>query len=226
MRVKTAEKRQAILEVARAVFRERGYAAASMAEMSARLGGSKGTLYSYFSSKDELFTAVMLERAATLANPVFDLLDRESDAKRALRLFVHRMMQLLVSQEAVDFRRIIISEGFRTELGKLFYEHGPGKKWQRFEDFFAAKAREGVFRNADAEAASMTLQALCCGGPIQRQLEGAIDHVSAEQIEQMTDEVVDVFCRAYAAEPAHGSITRSAGRAVRRRAASSRRKSG
>src|SRR6185436_3060840 len=101
MRVKTAEKLQAILEVAREVFRQKGYAAASMAEMSARLGGSKGTLYSYFSSKEDLFTAVMLERAATLAAPVFGILEREADAKGALREFLRRMIELHASQEVV-----------------------------------------------------------------------------------------------------------------------------
>src|SRR5262245_47229580 len=134
MRVKTEEKRQAILEVAREVFRERGYVAASMAEMSARLGGSKGTLYSYFSSKEDLFMAVMLERVARLGAPVFEVLLREGDVKRALRQFIRRVIELHASQEVLDFKRIIISEGFRSELGKLFYEHGPRNQWQRFAD--------------------------------------------------------------------------------------------
>ncbi len=223
MRVKTEEKRQAILEVARAVFREKGFMGASMAEMSARLGGSKGTLYSYFSSKEELFTAVMLERAATLAVPVFEVLEREGDAKRAVREFMRRVIELHASQEVVDFRRIIIAEGFRTELGRLFYEHGPRNQWRRFTNFFAAKVAEGVFRNADAQQATAHLEALCTSGLIERLLEGAIDHVSPEQIEQMTDGALDVFFRAYGAESA--TAVRTARPATARRARGSRRKS-
>ena len=59
MRVKTADRRQAILEVAHDVFQEMGFERASMAVISRRLGGSKGTLYGYFRSKEELFETAM-----------------------------------------------------------------------------------------------------------------------------------------------------------------------
>ena len=58
------QRREAILEVAREVFTEEGYAAASMSTIAARLGGSKGTLYNYFKSKEELFGAYVREGAA------------------------------------------------------------------------------------------------------------------------------------------------------------------
>ena len=50
-------RRQAILEVAREVFLQEGYAAASMSVIAARVGGSKAPLYSYFPSKEQLFGA-------------------------------------------------------------------------------------------------------------------------------------------------------------------------
>ena len=59
VRVKTADRRQAILEVAHDVFQEMGFERASMAVISRRLGGSKGTLYGYFRSKEELFETAM-----------------------------------------------------------------------------------------------------------------------------------------------------------------------
>ena len=59
MRKKTEMKRKAILKVAHEVFCERGYEKTSMNEIAARLGGSKTTLYGYFSSKKLLFQEVM-----------------------------------------------------------------------------------------------------------------------------------------------------------------------
>jgi len=202
VRVKTAQKRQAILAVALQVFREKGFSAASMAEISARLGGSKGTLYSYFKSKEELFDAVMLERAATIAAPLFAVLQQESDAKKALRTFVHGVVRLIVSAEILDFRRIIIAEGFRSDLGKRFYEKGTQPVWQKFAAFFASNVREGLFRQADPWQAAMHMEALCSAGIVQRQLEGAVDRVSDEAIGAAADAALDVFLRAYAAEPA------------------------
>ena len=46
------QRREAILQVAREVFFEYGYSAASMSTIAARLGGSKGTLYNYFKNKE------------------------------------------------------------------------------------------------------------------------------------------------------------------------------
>jgi AcrR family transcriptional regulator len=57
---------QEIVAAAMDVFAERGFAAARLEEVASRAGVSKGTLYLYFPSKDELFKAVI--RAAILPN--------------------------------------------------------------------------------------------------------------------------------------------------------------
>src|SRR5271163_2815121 len=58
---KRDRRRELIMSVAREVFFEHGYAAASMSSIAARLGGSKGTLYNYFKNKEELFAAQVRE---------------------------------------------------------------------------------------------------------------------------------------------------------------------
>jgi len=66
-------KRPLILESATALLAERGFAAVTVAEIADRAGIGKGTVYEYFSSKDELLFAVFewlndenLERAREL----------------------------------------------------------------------------------------------------------------------------------------------------------------
>lgn len=53
------ERREMILEIAKREFLDHGYSGASMSAISAELGGSKGTLWSYFPSKEDLFAAVL-----------------------------------------------------------------------------------------------------------------------------------------------------------------------
>src|SRR5471030_1490574 len=65
-------RRRAILDVASEVFLAQGFAATSMSEIAVRLGGSKGTLYNYFRSKEELFAAIMVDTCQGPANAVFD----------------------------------------------------------------------------------------------------------------------------------------------------------
>ena len=52
---------QELTDAALALFVEKGYAATRLDEIAARAGVSKGTLYLYFSSKEELFKAVVRE---------------------------------------------------------------------------------------------------------------------------------------------------------------------
>jgi AcrR family transcriptional regulator len=55
---------QELLEAALALFVERGFAATRLDEVATRAGVSKGTLYLYFSSKEELFKAVVRQTLA------------------------------------------------------------------------------------------------------------------------------------------------------------------
>ncbi len=62
--------RRDLLEAARAVFTERGFADASMEEIGERAGVSRGPLYHYFDDKRDLFRAVYLEIEQELAEKV------------------------------------------------------------------------------------------------------------------------------------------------------------
>ncbi|MFJ6752732.1 MULTISPECIES: ScbR family autoregulator-binding transcription factor [unclassified Streptomyces] len=57
--------RRAILQAAGAVFDERGYDAATIAEILARAGVTKGALYFHFTSKEELARGVLGEALTT-----------------------------------------------------------------------------------------------------------------------------------------------------------------
>src|SRR4051812_22630064 len=71
-------RREAILDVAQEVFLEEGFAAASMSTIAARLGGSKGTLYNYFKSKDDLFNAYVERRCLWQQDEIFECLPGEA----------------------------------------------------------------------------------------------------------------------------------------------------
>lgn len=197
MRVKSETKRKAILEAAKGVFLERGYVAASMAEVSARLGGSKQTLYSYFASKEDLFVAVMLEKGANQVEPLFDVFHTTDDLAKAVRAFALAFVGFVATDEIVAFRRIIYAEGGKSELGKLFYENGPKRTWTRMAQVFAQAMADGRMRRVDPMTAVNQLQALCEAGPIQRLLEGSMSSISEEEKAAAAREAADTFIRAF-----------------------------
>ena len=59
--------------MSREVFFEQGYTAASMSTIAARLGGSKGTLYNYFKSKEELFEAQVRDMCGHAADRILEV---------------------------------------------------------------------------------------------------------------------------------------------------------
>ena len=87
MRVKSEERRRAIIEVARQVFTELGFETTSMSQIAARVGGSKATLYNYFSSKDELFAAVIEEFGRQKIADAFTSLKPEAPLEQELCRF-------------------------------------------------------------------------------------------------------------------------------------------
>ena len=191
MRLKTEEKRREIIEVASEVFRAKGFAAASMAEISGRLGGSKGTLYSYFTSKEELFSAVMLAMGRKLAGPVFSELEHVRDVRSAIPRFAQRLVRVLASPEALAFMRMIAAEGARSGIGRLCFESGRGLYKRKFEDFFRRQVAAGSFREADPVQAAMHIEGLCAGGPVRDLLEGVVDSVSGEELVAAADPAID-----------------------------------
>ncbi|TCS17478.1 TetR/AcrR family transcriptional regulator [Caulobacter sp. BK020] len=200
MRVKTEEKRLAILEAAKGVFLERGYMAASMSEVAARVGGSKQTLYSYFASKDELFVAMMLEKGATMIDPLFDRFHDNRDLPAGLNEFAIQFLRFVNDPEIIAFRRIIYAEGAKSNLGKLFFENGPKRGWTRMAADFSRAMDEGRMRRADPWRAVGHFFALCEAGPVQRLIEGAADSIDEAELVASAEAAADVFCRAYALE--------------------------
>ncbi len=144
MRVKTDAKRQAILDAAGAVFRERGFGGASMSQVAERIGGSKATLYRYFSSKEDLFLATMLDAAIETAREAFDGLDPAKDPRRSLERFGAAHLAVVLSPANLAVRRILIAEGQRSGAGQRLYERGPKVTWSRLARYLEALMAHGV----------------------------------------------------------------------------------
>ncbi len=84
-------RRAALLEAAKAVFVEQGYAGATLDDVIAQAGGSRATLYKQFGGKEGLFAAVIAEICAEIVAPLDDDVgDRQTEGCAAcLRSIVH-----------------------------------------------------------------------------------------------------------------------------------------
>ena len=197
MRSKTEDRKQAIIDVAIEVFREVGFERASMATISRRLGGSKGTLYGYFQSKEELFETAMKAASEGRGDAIMDLLDPAADDLRAvLERFAAAYLDFILADDVLAITRTAIAEGASSPLGAHLFQQGPGRAVERLTNYLAGQMERGRLRPVSPLAAALQLKGLIEAGFLEEALYGA---GPLQDRPVAVASAVDMFLRAYAA---------------------------
>ncbi len=198
MKKKTEEKRQAIIEVATQTFGELGFDGTSMSEIRERLGGSKATLYNYFSSKEELFFEVIFTTAEGEFEAVLAALKHdENDISASLTSFGEKFLSFIYSPQIQAHRRLAIAQSGRTELGKQLYERGILRNYEIISDFLKKAMDTGNLKQADKTIATHHLCALLESEFFNKILLQVQGELSEEEIKAATKRAIDVFMAAY-----------------------------
>jgi AcrR family transcriptional regulator len=200
MRTKTETRRDAILSQALQVFREVGFDAASMSQIAGRVGGSKATLYNYFSSKEELLLDAMLHSADQHAQNVMELLEAAEDLPTQLQGFVQSLLTLINSPETTEVLRVAISVGGTTDVGRKFYELGTHEVWTQIAKVLRAETGQGTLKEVDADIMAMHLRCLCEADLI-RNLLGAGAPADEAETRRKAQCIVDIFMKTYGVAP-------------------------
>ena len=197
MRLKTEARRQAILQIATELFREVGYERATMAEISARLGGSKATLYSYFSSKEELFADAMMEAMEEQGLNVMRLLATdEGDLRAILQQFGDAYLEFVTASSAMEIMRIAVAEGAHSQLGAKLYRLGPKRGWLEISAGVRQLQDRGLLKPGDPGYLAAHLKGMLETGIVEPILYGARAEFSKKEA---VAKAVDAFLRAYGA---------------------------
>ncbi|WP_037568735.1 TetR/AcrR family transcriptional regulator [Phaeacidiphilus oryzae] len=132
---RTAETRRVLLDAAREVFCEQGFAEASVAEVVRRAGSSVGSLYHHFGGKAELFLALWEDHQQALEHAASAAVAKARTAGEAdpLALFI------------LGARAFLEGSWQRRDLARLFMD-GDGPPG--FELVRRTRGREWVRQNA------------------------------------------------------------------------------
>ncbi|MDI7776089.1 TetR/AcrR family transcriptional regulator [Asticcacaulis sp. EMRT-3] len=198
------QRRERIIQVARSVFFEVGYAGASMSMISSRLGGSKATLYAYFNSKEELFSAIIREGCQDMA-AIFQAHIGTNDLRQSLTTMGQEMMSLILSDWGNRTMQLIIEESPRNpDLPKLFHDaiETSGKKTLR--QLLQTAHDRGQIEAPDVDEAAGILKSLLFGDIHFKRLLNLCPAPEAQTLHHHIDRAIDVFMTYYgrAAEPA------------------------
>ncbi|PWC23068.1 TetR family transcriptional regulator [Brenneria roseae subsp. roseae] len=148
MRTLTEERRLAIIDAASQLFQEMGYERASMNEVAKRVGGSKATLYNYFTSKEELFeTVVRTHSTRFLTEAASQLTGNNSEAlnlEQKLAQFGEGMLQVLGGDnQAMQIYRVVVGEAGHSNIGNLFLESGIQESMEKLAQVMADAMQKG-----------------------------------------------------------------------------------
>lgn len=202
MRVKTDAQRDAILAAASEVFKEWGYKGAAMAQVAARLGGSKATLYRYFTSKEELFAAAMVNMVEQSAFDAFFLLEAPPGQALAevLERFGVAYLRFNLGDPMLEITRLAISEGRDTSLGARLYSLGVQEGWKRVAEFFASRLDPEALPIGGSAAVASQYRALLIGDALERRLRSVVSSIDDAELQLIARQAAGLVVRAYAAK--------------------------
>ncbi|HSS05991.1 MAG TPA: TetR/AcrR family transcriptional regulator [Rhodanobacteraceae bacterium] len=203
-RPKDLEKRAAILAAAKRLFPLSGFEGTSMDAIAAEAGVSKLTVYSHFTDKETLFVAAIRARCTDqVPDALFDV-DTSGPVRGQLEAIARAFLALITSPEAISLHRLLTSSGSGSpKLGQLFWEAGPLRMRQSFEQFLTQEVEAGKLDIPDITRAASQFFALLKGELHARLLCGCTQSITLDDIDEHVAATVDMFLRAWAPRAAN-----------------------
>lgn len=161
---KKEARRNQILEAATNVFTRLGFNKARMDDIVEESGLSKGTLYWYFKSKDDIITAILDRMLKREARQLRSMLDDERPVRDKLSNFIDLTI--------ADLERLrplmpILIEFWGLQLRHKTIRQGIGKYYQQFFDTLTPFIQQGIdrgeFRPVNAKSVTVALGAIVEG---------------------------------------------------------------
>lgn len=199
---RSARKHRQIVEAATIAFLQNGYDGTSMDEIAALAGVSKQTVYKHFADKERLFSEIVTATVDEIADPNFDEvlnLRDTGDVERDLRDFARRQLRAVMEPRLLQLRRLVIGEAGRfPQLGRLFYERGPGRTIDALAAMFERLASRRALELNDTRLAAAHFNWLVMSIPLnQAMLLGDDEPATPAELENYADAGVSAFLAAY-----------------------------
>jgi AcrR family transcriptional regulator len=158
VRMKSEERRAAIVRSAIHLFAEKGFRGTTTRELAAAAGITEPVLYQHFRAKSDLYSAIIEAKAGEVSGDAagLDGLARAGDD----RAFFGAMGELILRRYQDDpelSRLLFFSSLERHELAELFFERLYSSFYGRVSGYIRRRIRQGAFRKVNPEVATRGL---------------------------------------------------------------------
>jgi uroporphyrinogen III methyltransferase/synthase len=184
--IKRERKREKIIEAAAELFSNKHYHEVMMDDVARLISVAKGTVYNYFTSKEELYFTIMRTRMESLLSLLKTKIESEKSSIDALRAFVvhlymfmmkHRKFFLIYQRETLNKQNSFCEDLLSLEK----------QMKQMIMQVVSKGESEGVFRKVDEEfAISLILGSIY--GAVQRGINDEFqDEIAYKEKEEIFD---------------------------------------
>jgi len=156
-----------LLDIAADIFIARGFEKASVGDIAREAGASKGTFYSRFPTKEELFVAVIEHRLDRVFAAVSDSLPPERPVEETLRGYGATLYRQLSDRRQVEIIRAVSAESRRfPQLARALYSLGPQRGIATLARYLGAKVASGELVDRPPEAMAEFFISSVSGGAL------------------------------------------------------------
>jgi len=184
--IKREKKREKILEAAAELFSNKHYHEVMMDDVAKLISVAKGTVYNYFTSKEELYFTIMHTRMESLLSLLKTKIESEQSSIDSLRAFVvhlymfmmkHQKFFLIYQRETLNKQNTFCEDLLSLEK----------QMKQMIMQIISKGETEGVFRKVDEEfAISLILGSIY--GAVQRAINDNIpNEIALKEKEEIFD---------------------------------------
>jgi TetR/AcrR family transcriptional repressor of mexJK operon len=190
-----------IRDAAAALFLEKGYQGTSMDDVAARAGVSKQTIYTHFSSKEQLFEDLVLGNAGRVEEFIAAMqstVDGASDAESALRAVARLYTRFVIRPEVLRLRRLVIGEASRfPELARRYHAAVPERTYAALAKLIERLTGQGRLKVGDVQVAAHHFAWLALGRPLDQAMFDPDWQPAEGVLDKLAEAAVDVFLAAY-----------------------------
>lgn len=187
-----------VIAGARKVFMRDGFEGASVDEIAREAGVSKATLYSYFSDKRRLFMEVAKAECRSQTDAAVDEIDLTAPVRAVLTDAAQHLIGFFLSDVGQQIFRIVMAEcGRFPDLGREFWDNGPGRGRAVLGAYFEAAMDRGELQIDDIELAADQFSELCKSGLHTRVMIGVQTTFSETEVDRVVKGAVDMFLARY-----------------------------
>ncbi|WP_320198123.1 TetR/AcrR family transcriptional regulator [Agrobacterium sp. rho-13.3] len=192
-------KRDQILEGAWRVFKRKGFDAASMNDITKEAAVSKGTIYVYFQSKDDLFAALIDRHRAAFALSMRDILAGTEEVRDGLWQFGDAFIHKVTCTDMIPAMRSALGVLDRMpKLSKRFFVAAPNNVRVVLRDFLQHHVDQGTLVIPDVDLAARQFIELATGTFFKMRLFGELQgEAPPDEVKHVLSSAIHVFMAAY-----------------------------